>query len=514
MKRLYTCLMMTALLGVSGGCNEMLNPQPVGTQTVDNTFVDFNGTLAAVNGAYNLLTSGSLYRDGNDLMYVDLASDDVMWGDSKVTSSAYNLVDYFELPVDNAMTFRLWDNLYRIIYRSNIIVNRVPPLTFSVTQNRNSAGLSFKDQFVGEAKFLRAFSYFNLVRIFGDVPLRTDEIKSPTEVNIPRTPTAQVYAQIIDDLRDAATKLPPSYSGSGAGNERGRPTRWSALAMLADVYLTQRNFAEARNTAQQILTQSGLNLNARYADNFAARGGQENSPESLFEIQFASEGRTVGTAPLGNNYGFIMGSGSEQNGGVASLAAYRPTDNDGPDNEVGFRGGLIQEYEAGDLRRDVNFHRALGSGGIQRWLTIKHHIPGSGAVGQANFPVYRLAEVLLIYAEATNEAGVLDAQGLEYLNRLRRRAFGLPLATPSAERDIAAGLTQAQYRDIIRSERRKELAMENKRWFDLLRYGFTYANQVLRVDQKRDGFNQSRMLFPIAQIEIINNPKLQQNPGY
>lgn len=514
MKHLQTCLLLVALLGTETGCKEMLNPQPVGTQTVDNTFTDFSGTLSAVNGAYNVLSSGTLYRDANDLLYVDLASDDVMWADSKVTSSAYNLVDYFELPADNPMTFRLWDNLYRIIYRTNVIVNRVPGLNFPVTQNRNSAGLSFKDQFIGEAKFLRAFAYFNLVRLFGDVPLRTDEIKSPGEVNIPRSSAAQVYTQIIDDLRDAASKLPPSYSGSGPGNERGRPTRWAALTMLADVYLTQKNFAEARNTAQQIITQSGLNLNPRYADNFAARGGQENSPESLFEIQFANEGRTVGTAPLGNNYGFIMGAVNESNGGVVGLASYRPTDNDSPDNEPGFRGGLIQEYETGDLRRDVTFQRGLGNGGIQRWLTAKHHTAGSGAVGQTNFPVYRLAEVLLIYAEATNEAGALDAPGLEYVNRLRRRAFGLPLATPSAEHDLKAGLTQAQYRDLIRAERRRELALENKRWFDLLRYGADFANTALKSNQRRDSFNTNRMLFPIAQIELVNNPSLRQNPGY
>jgi hypothetical protein len=122
--------------------------------------------------------------------------------------------------------------------------------------------------------------------------------------------------------------------------------------------------------------------------------------------------------------------------------------------------------------------------------------------------------VLLIYAEATNEAGTLDAQGLEYVNRLRRRGFGLPLTTPSTTRDIASGLTQAQYRDLIRSERRKELALENKRWFDLLRYGFDYANTVLKVNQKRDSFTKDKLLFPVAKIELTNNPLLTQNPGY
>lgn len=513
MKKIHKTLVVLGLMVSSSSCNNMLNPEPVGTQTVDVTFTDFSGSLAAVNGIYNVLSGGNLYRGNNNMLYIDLASDDIM-NQSKVTSSSYSLVDYFELVANNSQTFELWDDFYKIIYRSNLVINRVPSIEYPTAQIRNSAGTLFKDQFVGEAKFMRAFAYFNLMRLFGDVPLRTSEIKSAGEVNIPRTPTAQVYNQIIEDLKDAAVKLPPSYSGSGNGNERGRPTRWSALAMLADVFLTQKNYSEARTTANQILSQSGLSLNARYTDNFAARGGQENSSESLFEVQFSNGGLGNGTAPLGNNYGFIMGATNETNGGVVSLASYRPTNNLDPENESGFRGGLIQEFEEGDLRRDVCFAQGRSGTGVIQWLTVKHHVAGSGAVGQANFPIYRFAEVILILAEATNESSVLDANSLEQLNRLRRRAFGLPLSTASPQRDIAAGLTQAQYRELIRSERRKELAMENKRWFDLVRYGFDYTNLVLKSNQQRNNFTREKMLFPIAQIEIINNPQLTQNAGY
>lgn len=512
MKRFIQVLTLSVGLSLLAGCEKMLNPDPVGVQTVDVTFTDFSGTLSAVNGIYNILSGGNLYRGGLNLLYVDYASDDVM--SVSRSNAGYDRVDYFELPVDNGLTFGLWDDFYRIIYRANVITGRVPSLVFPTARSLNPSGLPYKDQFIGEAKFLRAFAYFNLVRLFGDVPLRTTEIKSPTEVNIPRSPAEQVYQQIITDLKDAAAKLPPVYSGSGAGNEKGRPTRWAALTMLADVYLTQKNYTEAKATANQILTQSGLSINAKYSDNFAARGGSENSPESLFEIQFSNGGSSAGTAPFGNPYSFIMGTRTELNGGSPSLGAYRPTNTDDPENESGFRGGLIQEYEEGDLRRDVNFVEGLSGTGVTQWLTIKHHLPGTGAVGQINFPVYRLAEVLLIYAEATNEAGTLDAQGLEYVNRLRRRAFGLPLNTPDAKVDLATGLSQTAYRDLIRSERRKELALENHRWFDLVRYGFDYANKVLKVDQKRDNFTKEKLLFPIARIELINNPLINQNPGY
>jgi hypothetical protein len=366
---------------------------------------------------------------------------------------------------------------------------------------------------------MRAFAYFNLVRLFGDVPMHLIPITRPDEVNIPRTPAAQVYKQIVDDLKAASTLLPPR-NGNGpnnSGNEKGRPTRWTALAVLADVYLTQKQYNLALTTAQRVITESSAfdkGLNAAYDDNFPARKltASENSRESLFEVQFTGSG-TTGTAPLGNGYAFIMGASTERdNGGVGtqSQGAYRPTDNEDNANESGFTGGLIQEYEAGDLRKTVTFQFDTA---VKRWLTWKHHVIGTGSQGAINFPLYRLAEVYLIYAESSNELSLLDATGLDYLNQLRRRAFGLSLTTASAK-DIASGLSQDQYRTIIRSERRKELAMENKRWFDLQRYGAAYAEQVLKVNQKRTNFTAQKLLLPIDDEELINNPKLTQNPGY
>ncbi len=489
MKNIHRILSLAAAISLTlPACNKMLEPTPYGQQTIDASFTDFGGALNATNGLYNQLTGGNLYRGNNSLLFVDL-------------------------PADNQMSFDLWDGLYRTIYRANVIIERVPSLTLSAGQALNSANQPFKDQFLGEARFMRAFAYFNLVRLFGDVPMHLIPITSPNQVNIPRTPANQVYDQIITDLTEAAALLPGRQSGSGAGNETGRPISGSAKAMLADVYLTLKQYENARNTAQEVITGSGKRLNATYVANFPGRGGIENSPESLFEVQFSNEGRETGTSSQGNGYAFIMGAASETNGGNPSLAAYRPTDNASPDNEPGFTGGLIQEYETGDLRRDVNFQRALAGGGVQRWLTWKHHVVGTGAVGQVNFPIYRMAEMYLIYAEASNELGLLDATGLNYLNQLRRRAFGLPLTTTSM-RDISGGLSQAQYRNIIRSERRKELAMENKRWFDLQRYGADYATQVLKVNQRRENFTPEKLLLPIARIELINNPRLEQNPGY
>jgi hypothetical protein len=432
-------------------------------------------------------------------------------------SAQYNAIDYFELPANNAHSFTVWDEFYRLIYRSNLVIERVPAINFPTQFQTNSAGTSFKNQFIGEAQFLRAFAYFNLVRLYGGVPLRTTEIKSAAEVNIPKASEADVYAQIEKDLTGAIANLPGTYSNSGVGNERGRATKWSALAMLADMYLTQKKYTEAKNTALQVIqNNNGLRLLNNYKDNFPAlNGGNENTAESLFEIQFsATDVAANRVAQWGNNFSYIMGPFPDPVTAGQNLTRYRPTNNASLiPNEPGFSGGLIQEYETGDLRLTDNFWERTQGTGISIYLTKKYYEPGRGAAGFGNFPVYRMAEMYLIYAEATNELGAPDAQAIDYINQLRRRAFGLPLNTVSV-RDIPAGQTQVSFRNIVRSERRKELAMENKRWFDLVRYGFQYAQDVLVTKQKRTNFTQTKLLFPIAQVEIINNPLLTQNPGY
>jgi hypothetical protein len=230
---------------------------------------------------------------------VDYASDDVMGGESRLTSSNYNLLDYFELQPDNQQPRDLWEDLYRVIYRANVVIERVPSLVLAPGQALNSANRPFKDQFVGEAQFLRAFAYFNLVRLFGDVPLHVTPITSPGQVNIPRTPANEVYDQIIADLTEAAVLLPGQQSGSNPGNEQGRPVSGSAKAMLADVYLTLKQYENARRTAQEVIAGSGKRLNDTYVANFAGRGGVENSPQSLFEIQFSNGGATGGYGASG-----------------------------------------------------------------------------------------------------------------------------------------------------------------------------------------------------------------------
>ncbi|HEX8376694.1 MAG TPA: RagB/SusD family nutrient uptake outer membrane protein [Pedobacter sp.] len=521
------CLLGASLI-VGSGCKKILEPDPKAL-TVDVLYSDFNGSYLGVNGIYSGLTS--VYRDGG-ILDVDYASDDVMG--VPIGNSGYNQVDYFEMePAGAGPMFGIMDGFYRIIYRANVAIGRIPNAVFPARDATNQGTQRpFKEQFVGEAKFLRAFSYFQLVRVFGGVPIHTEEIKASSEVNKPRASVAEVYALIETDLADAIEKLPATGfgGGQGRGNEPGRATKWSAMALLADVYLTQKKYDLARTTALAVINNNGgKSLNPRYVDNFPARTaanpvvavGPENTQESLFEIQFQTQAGSAanGNVGTGNTFSGGMGPAGITVDGRGGIQQYRPTDSDpGNSTSTGIFFGLLQAYEAGDVRVDVNFSRAGNLSGAVIPLTHKYY-ENRNAAGNGNFPIYRMAEMYLIYAEAVNELGVLDAAGLEYVNRLRRRAAGatsLTAARPTGPvADFAAGQSQAVYRELIRNERRRELAMENKRWFDLIRYGFDYAKDALVTKQSRTNFNENKFLFPIPRIEFTNNPNLgAQNPGY
>ncbi len=495
-------------MGLSS-CDDMLRPEQIGVQTVDATFTDFSGCLAAVNGLYGVMNKDNWFT--KNLLQVDQASDDLTNG--SILISGYSPIDYFELVGDNTFTYNLWDGFYKIIYRSNVIIERVPDIKFATLSTKNSAGLLFKNQFLGEAYFMRAFSYFNMVRLFGDVPLHLKEIKSVSEINIPRSSTEIVYDAIISDLEKAGNLLPSTYSNKGIGNEKGRVTRWAAKSLLADVYLTLKQYEKAKSLSLEVIQESDRKLMSSYSDLFAkGLEGNENCDETLFEIQYANGGATSGIPPYASDFSYLTGQNPDPITGLQNLGNYRPTNNLDSDQETGFTGGLVQAYQAGDNRLAFYF-KQTASTGIQRYLTDKYFVAGTGSAGNTNFTLYRLAEIYLIYAESENELGMPDAIAYKLVNNIRRRAFGKPFDTPTST-DLSANLSQSDFREAVRLERRRELAMENKRWFDLCRYGFDYANKVLKINQKRDKFTKEKMLFPIPRTELIVNPLLIQNPGY
>jgi hypothetical protein len=352
---------------------------------------------------------------------------------------------------------------------------------------------------------MRAKYYFDLVRAFGAVPLILTPPNSPAEARaVARTPADQVYDQIVTDLQAAIGNLPETYSGA----DLGRATKWAATGLLAKVYLTRGNLPLAAQRAREVVNSNKYSLWADYGDNFKV--ANENGKESLFEVQYVNglnEYTTDGLGFVGNEFFAPRGQGLVPQGGYGFNI---------PEKE------FVDGYETGDLRRNVTIWKPgdaypAGSATASQPAVL----PGSPFgynckkwfVGKTNtnvwdsplnFPVLRYAEVCLILAEA---AGPADAQALEAVNKVRRRAFGLDIAQPSAK-DFSANTPN--FTAAVQRERRYELAFEDDRWFDLKRQGKLLNNAALLAK----GIKPYNIVLPIPQSERDANPSLVQNDGY
>jgi starch-binding outer membrane protein, SusD/RagB family len=350
-----------------------------------------------------------------------------------------------------------------------------------------------KSRLVGEAQFLRAHFYFTLVRCFGDVPLVTDA--NNVEAANVRAPKADVYKLIIQDLKDAASKLPEKSASTV-----GRATKGAAEAYLAKVYMYQKDWANCKAMADAVLSSGQYTLATNYAEMFRMIG--ENGPESIFEIQ-CQNGLEGWTVPA---YFTFQGPRGEVADGYSGWGFNTPSLD------------LDTSYEAGDLRRAATIYykgQILWDGArVKNGDSVKNDRYNYKAYvsknlesnyddwnSNKNIRLMRLGEIYLIKAEAENELGN-SAAALSALKTIRSRA-GLPDATASSQTDI---------RNAIWKERRFELAMEEDRFFDLVRQG--RAGLVMRAHGKNfvDGKHE---LFPVPYSAILDSQgSLTQNPGY
>jgi hypothetical protein len=348
---------------------------------------------------------------------------------------------------------------------------------------------ALKTRYVNEARFLRALAYFNLVRAYGDIPLQTKVAESAEELNPTRTPKADVYAFIVDDLTSAAAALPASYGAT----DIGRATKGAALSLLAKAQLYLKNYTASLAASDQVLT-LGYSLAPNFYDMFRIRG--ENGPESIFEVQCTT----------------LAGNCDASNSQWAECQMVRPQFGWGFFNPTA---DLVNAFEPGDQRKlGTILERGtttpdgdvIDPNASNPRYNMKAYVPNSapktcGYGRDQNIRVLRLGEVLLLNAEAANELGQ-SAKALTALNRVRVRA-GLA-ALPS-------GLSQDGLRQAIWKERRVELALEyGDRYFDLVRTG--RAATVL----KAKGFvpNKNELMpIPLSQI-TLSGGKLTQNPGY
>ncbi|MDN3548803.1 RagB/SusD family nutrient uptake outer membrane protein [Mucilaginibacter aquaedulcis] len=427
-----------------------------------------------------------------------------------------SISDWLDDPT-NAYTNAVYFHCYNGISRSNIVLDHIDNATLSPAA---------KNDIEGQAKFLRAWNYFKLVRLFGAVPLYLKEVSKADDAFLARATVDQVYTQIITDAKDAIIELTvPKFPQSG------QATKGSATMLLAEVYMTQKKYIDAEQLLNS-LTTMGYALNANYADAFLTTN--KNSKESIFEIQYL-QGTDGGSQPSTFIYQFLPRT---KNTGIITTfgATVIATDNSGTGGWNTPSPDLISAYEPNDKRLDASIGIAEGTYNTSDLFAVTanksiiNYTPAAGQLGvpyikkylhphsivnntDDNWPIYRYSDALLLLAESENEQGNAG-QALTNLNVVRVRA-GLAVCTESS---------QAKLRDVIMHERRVELAFENHRWNDLVRTGnaikvmTTYAIMAKRTykDLPSNAFsiNINRLLFPIPQSEREINPQLTQNPGY
>jgi hypothetical protein len=393
----------------------------------------------------------------------------------------------------------IWQHHYWTIFRANQVIDNVPNINMTP---------ALRDRIVGEAKFIRALMYFNLVNLYGSVPL---VVRTPLPGELPdqATPT-EGYAQIETDLTEAAAILPVSYSGS----DIGRATQGAALAMLGKARLQQRKWGEAATTLAQVTAMTQYNLMPNYADNFTEMA--ENNQESVFEVQFGDEDQ-LPLGVTGQNYAKMIGACRGAQGVEPSFCDGRPTR------------WYFNQFFPDTLNRAVYDPRLDATvfwnrpGGMDVYGTpfITRYGATSTAVywkkwgeyyvledqnwdNPINYRVIRFADVLLMQAEALNESGQ-TAAAYPLVQRVRTRA---------GAGTVPAGLTQATMRAYILHERLVELGLEQSRWLDTQRHAMlTPALQSNDADYLNFVANKSEYL-PIPQYEIDLNPNLVQNPGW
>ncbi|MBO2032461.1 RagB/SusD family nutrient uptake outer membrane protein [Siccationidurans ginsengisoli] len=506
-------LLTLGLLAGSAGCtSKFLEESPSDQITDANFYKTQNDAIQAVTAAYSELTKEGQYNAA--LWAMDIGADiSTTGGGGGSDGIEYTQIDDYNTPSTNFVCQRLWQGSFIALQRANIVLQKVPLIT--------GMDPAIQKRCLGEAQFIRAKMYFDLVRAFGDVPLYTAPPVGLDQVNIARSPQADVYKVIVSDLTAAIGNLPASYSGA----DLGRATKWAAQGLLAKVYLTMGDKANAVTQAQAVIDGSGKTMWAKYGDNFVVANENNNAKESLFEVQFTNGRNQYDRNNVGSSMNQFF---APRRGGLVPAGDGYGFNVPEPD--------FVAGYEPGDTRKAVSVWvpgDVSPNGSIQ-----PKSLPGSpfgfdckkwfvGMVNTniwdspQNVPVLRLAEMYLIVAEGKGAT----PDGFEALNKVRRRAFGAAdYNTPDAVHDLnASNLSMVgvnNFQDAVIRERKYELAFEFDRWFDMKRTktlisGMTAQSAYLATVGVRRGIpTEKNYVLPIPQSELDANPKLVQNPGY
>jgi hypothetical protein len=478
----HKLIIYTICLGLIGsGCEQDLVEKPLSFISPSNFFTSKDSFEAAANGLYAQLPGlyggeaekpKELFADYND----------------QPSATENTLQIWQNNPGTTYWAFRnTWQGWYQMISNANQLLEKLPGASFLTDVD--------KKRLEGEAKALRGFSYFNLVQLFGDIPLRTQTVQSFDQVAIPRSPQKDIYALIVADLTTAEQQLPETAA-------QGRVNKWVATALLAKVYLTMAGnplnqttfFKDARDKAIAVINSGKYKLIPDYGNVFH---NSAYTSESIWEILY--NGVVSGNDRQGITYP-----------GTGYTPILLPTM------------AFVNSFPKGDRRKDwgiVTTAKDQAGNPLRPYYNkyvdpefVSQNLTPTAVAGKLIFttPIFRLAEMYLIAAEAENElAGPTLAYS--YINTIRERARinkSDPTQVPAL-----AGLSKDQFREAVFNERRWELYAEDQAWFDLKRTNNFAKVQQARGDKLSVPIGSYNNTWLIPDFEIQNN-NIPQNPTY
>ncbi|WP_378181287.1 RagB/SusD family nutrient uptake outer membrane protein [Aquimarina sp. SS2-1] len=498
-KIIFALVIATTMMG----CTD-LEEEPIGVLAPESFFNTTDDLQAAVNGSYSYIASEEFW--GRKLTLSLLLRGDMVTIGDPTTSGRRIQVDLMDMDGDNGMITAFWPRSYAIIGATNNAIEGAASV---------EASEAVKNAIVAQARFVRAFTYYHLVRIFGEVPYIDFAVREPEVLfTVGKTSVDEIYANIIADLEYAKSWLPDQQPF------RSIPSKGTAASYLASVHLTLGNWQEAYDEATFVINNKarfGYDLEADFQDLFDATKA-DGLVEHVFSVDFKG---IDATSNLGRDFiPPLTGMRGPANEGwsvaVPTVEVYDSFDDNDYrkavsfDTEAVFDGVLVPWQQFGTANR-----------GVSRPHIAKYYrLPGTAGTNNRdsdhNYGAMRYAEVLLIAAEASNELSGPTGEAVDYVNQIRTRARNAAGTMNSFPEDINAGLSKDAFRDVIIEERRIELAFEFKRWYDIKRlnlgmevFGPTSLEPQPNFDPTRD------YLFPLPNDELGRNPNLlPQNPGY
>ncbi len=489
-------LCLSFCVAVTACQKDFLEKKPIVGITEENFYRTAEDAIASVNAAYATLQFQISPAGHFRWFWGDIMSDDALKGGSGDNdANALLQLETFRGPVNTDLLESEWSANYEGIYRANVVLEKVPAIEMDA---------KLKARILGEAKVIRAWYFYNLVTMFGGVPL-ADHVLAPSEYNLPRASADQIWELIERDLTEASNDLWKRSEYAQA--DLGRITKGTAQALLVKTYLWRKKYAEAKTAAEAIVNSNEYQLVPNYADIFTLDG--ENNAESVFEIQYMNA--SGGNWGKNNaNEGSFTNVFTRARGQFAGYGFNIPTQNFVDEFfKEGFEDPRLKStvFRVGDAMGDRGIFTLAATGDLPHLYYAKKYFNNKSEDapfgdpnpnGGSNDRVIRYADVLLMHAEAAAQTGD-EAGAKASLNKVRARVNIAPITA------TGPALLEAIYR-----ERRIELGMEAHRYFDLVRTG--QAPAALGSLGFKAGTHE---LFPIPQSQILaTNGALTQNPGY